>query len=42
MYPFCDGEVFFVDRSLLMGAISVTAENNIKIEYTIWLSKGDY
>jgi hypothetical protein len=20
MYPFCDGEVFFVDRSLLMGA----------------------
>jgi hypothetical protein len=29
-------------RGVCLLAISVTAENNIKIEYTIWLSKGDY
>jgi hypothetical protein len=29
-------------RNWCLLAISVTAENNIKIEYTIWLSKGDY
>jgi hypothetical protein len=36
-YPFCDGVVFFVDRSLLMGASIVTIRDNIEIEYTFWL-----
>jgi hypothetical protein len=31
-----------VRQSLCLLAIIVIAENNIKIEYTIWLSKGDY
>jgi hypothetical protein len=29
--------VFFVDRSLLMGASIVTIRDNIEIEHTFWL-----
>jgi len=29
-------------QSLYLLAIIVTAESYLKIEYTIWLSKGDY
>jgi hypothetical protein len=37
MYPFCDGEVFFVDRSLLMGAIAITNGNNIVLQDIFWI-----
>jgi len=33
----CDGVVFFVDRSLLMGANLVTNQNNADYKYTIWI-----
>ena len=34
MYPFCDGEVFFVDRSLLMGAKGSIIKNRTTV--AIW------